>query len=148
MNGSMLIKNYMEIKDKELVEILKDREKTIEKGYPLYDQIEKIVTEVIKNNMPRIAADGEMWQYLKPYIDPKEYKETNTKLKEIYRHMQKIDYKLNRLKEKVTTKINKADIKLGEFEEISKVSLKGNKVIVETIDKIESYKEMLREKKN
>lgn len=134
-----------EIKSKELVDILKQREEVIESGYPYYDKIEKIVEKVILNNMSRIAADNEMWKYLKPYVDEKEYKDANVALSSVYRKLQKLEYKMNRLKEKTMAKVEKEDIKLKEFEEISTVKLDKDKVYVVIIDKIESYKQMLRE---
>ena len=136
----------MEIKSKQLVELLEKRQKTVEEGYPLFDKIEGIVTKVIKNNMTRIAADQEMWKYLKPYIDEKEYKDANVALSSVYRKLMKQEYKMNRLKERVMAIVEKENLKIGEFEAIGSVKLKDGKAHVEIIDQIESYKEMLREK--
>lgn len=136
----------MEIKSKQLVELLEKRQKTVEEGYPLFDKIEGIVTKVIKNNMSRIAADQDMWKYLKPYIDEKEYKDANVALASVYRKLMKQEYKMTRLKERVMAIVDKESIKLKEFETIGSVKLIDGKAQVDIIDQIESYKEVLREK--
>ena len=137
----------MKLKSKKIVEYLEERDKVSKKGLPYFDEIEKIVTKVIKNNMPKIAADSEMWKYLKPYIDAKEYKETNAKLGEIYRQLQKLEYKMSRLKDKITKELDNEKIGLKEFEDIGSVRLIKGKAEIEIIDKVEEYKKLLREKK-
>lgn len=136
----------MKLKSTKIVEALKERAKVNEEGLPYFDEIEKLVTKVVKNNMPRIATCPEMWKYLKPYVDEKEYSECNGKLAEIYRQLQKLEYKMTRLKDKITAELKKEKIELKEFEEIGSVKLVGEIAEVDIIDKIESYKEMLREK--
>lgn len=136
----------MKIKSDKLVELLEERKKVLEQGFPFWDEIENITTEALIEAMPKIATDAEAWKYLKPYIDADKYKETNGKLEEVYRQLKKLDYKMGRLKDKVTTVINAENIKLGEFEQIGSISLVDGGAEVEVIDMIESYKEMLREK--
>ena len=133
-----------EIKSKELVEILVKRTEALESGYPLFDNIEKVVSKVIKNNLKRIAADNDAWLFLKPYIEEKEYKQANKELADTYRQLQKLEYNMQRLKDKVTPFI--ADIKLKEFEEVGSVKIDNGKAYAEIIDKVEEYKKMLREK--
>jgi len=149
MSGTMLIKNFMkiEIKSRELLKLLRDREKVVQDGFPLFDKIEKIVGEVIKKNLKNIASDNEVWKYLKPYINEEDYKKANKKLGEVYKDIQKLEYKMLRLKDKVTPLVEKENIELNEFEIIGKVFAEKDTVYVEKIDQIEEYKKMLREKK-
>jgi len=138
----------MQLKNKKIVELLEERDKVSKQGLPYFDKIEEIVTKVIKNNMPRIATDPDMWKYLKPYIDADEFKKANGELGEQYRQLQKLEYKMNRLKDKISSELAKENIKLKEFEEIGTVSLNKGKAEVVILDKVEEYKKMLREREN
>lgn len=150
MNGMMLIKKSMkkEVTTSKLLEILKERKKTVEKGYPQFDRIEEIVKEVIDNNIKRIASSEDVWKIIKPYVDEAEYKEANGKMAEAYRQLQKLEYKMNRLKEKTMKELEDEVNLLGEFEDIGQVFLEEDKVFIDVVDKIENYKQHLREQRN
>lgn len=137
-----------EIKSTKLADLLRDRKKLIKKGYPHFDKIEDIVSNVITDNMKKIASDAEVWKYLNPYIDPAVYKEANGALAEEYRQIQKLEYEMVELKHKIKALVDKQDIVLEEFEEIGNVSLAKGKITVEIVDLIERYKELIREKRN
>jgi len=137
-----------EIKSEELVEILQEREKLVDDGKVFFDKIEKDAAKIIKKNMSRIASDNDVWKYLKPYIKEEEYQKTTALLSEHYRQLQKLEYKMSRLKDKVTNILDKEVSVEGEFEEISSVTLEEGKAFYETIDKVDNYKNMLREQKN
>lgn len=146
----MLIEKLMkvEIKNSELAKLLKERKKLIQEGYPHFDRIEDIVSKVIISNMKRIASDNEVWKYLRPYIDANVYKNTNDKLAKEYNELQKLEYKMIAVKDKVQKILDKEDISLKEFEEIEDVKLEKGKVYAYVADLIQRYKEVLREKRS
>ena len=66
----------------------------------------------------------------------------------LQKKQQKEGYKLDRLKDKTTSIIKPIEDELAEFEYIEKVYLEDDKAYMTIEDKIEKYKELVREKKD
>jgi len=138
----------LKINSNKLIEILKQRDRVIKDGSPLFDDIARIKEKVLKDNMEAVIESQDVWKVIKPFIDKKEYKKANDDMAEKYKELQKLEYKMQRLKEKTTDIIENEKIQLDEFEEISKVKLEGNEAVCEIVDLVEEYKNNIREKRN
>jgi len=144
----MSIRNYMEkeIKSKELLTIMEKRQELSENGYKYFDNIKDIISKIIKGNMKNIASGDDIFDFIKPYVKKEDYTEAKEKIEEEYRQIKKLDYKMAKLKDKVQVILKNEKIELKEFEEVGQVTIRKGKVYTEIIDKVENYKEMLREK--
>jgi len=135
-----------EIKSKELLTIMEKRQELSENGYKYFDNIKDIISKIIKGNMKNIASGDDIFDFIKPYVKKEDYTEAKEKIEEEYRQIKKLDYKMAKLKDKVQVILKNEKIELKEFEEVGQVTIRKGKVYTEIIDKVENYKEMLREK--
>jgi len=70
----------------------------------------------------------------------------NDKMVELDKERTKLAYKMDKLKDKTKVIMDKAEIKLNEFEVISAVSLEKGEAVATVVNQIDEYKRMLREK--
>jgi hypothetical protein len=102
----------------------------------------------MKNYMKVIINDEKLVDILKKReIVFKKIQEINEKLIELDTKRTKEGYKMEELKEKTKIIIDKLDVKLGEFEYISRVYLEEDKAYYEINDMIDVYRESIREER-
>ena len=95
-----------------------------------------------------IEYDKELYDLLKKTI------ESMDRTKAIWAEKEKLDVeiqtlagKIDKMKPRINEKVEKMDFKLGEYEIVTNLRVKDEKIWADRVDAIEEYKVVLKEKK-
>lgn len=149
----------IKLQNNKIKNILKKKEEIVLKGRELSAKIEeeakKIVDKELEVNGIKVGnnrkCSGEYEKFVKFFnqenqiaINENIQKELADELEEL----EKLNGFVNKYNGEVSRLIDKEDIELGEFEEMRKIELKKDNIEIEVINKIEEYKQIIRELKN
>lgn len=172
----------MEITDKKIIDLMKDKDTVVSEGRKVSKEIEKLEKKIAKLDKKEraitdqilcedLVAEGEalkdvinkqveeLGEIAKkiqekklaaiPEAMAKEHYALRDEKEKLEKERAKLALKVQKIKDKVVPLIQKQALPtLGEFEDLAQAELKGDKVVLTIVDKIEEWKNAWKKSKN
>ena len=149
----------IKLQNNKIKNILKKKEEIVLKGRELSAKIEeeakKIVDKELEVNGIKVGKNrncsGKYDDFNKFFNQDNQIAINENLKKELadeLEELEKLNGFVNKYNGEVSRLVDKEKLDLGEFEEMRKIELKKDNIEIEVIDKIEEYKQIIRESKN